>query len=143
MCIICALQKKLNNNNKNEEFWKQIATIQVEWPLTIRELIFTEIFDFSHFSLPILKQEGCSKMYLSFTIKKKIQSKTNIDAPSTALRRTKYFSRILSTLHTPVQRVAIKHTFVCQTPLNLRGRRLVSPRSLLFCRDAAFQKQHY
>ncbi len=36
----------------------------------------------------------------------------------------------------PVQRVALKHMFVFQTLLNLRGRSSVSPRSLLFCPDA-------
>ncbi len=50
----------------------------------------------------------------------------------------KYFSYYfppLAASHSSPAGGAKTHTFVCQTPLNLRGRRLVSPRSLLFCRD--------
>ncbi len=42
----------------------------------------------------------------------------------------------LSASHSSPAGGAKTHTFVCQTPLNLRGRRLVLPRSLLFCPDS-------
>ncbi len=53
------------------------------------------------------------------------------------------FSRIislLSLLHSSPAGGAKTHAFVCQTPLNLRGRSSVSPRSLLFCCDAVLIK---
>ncbi len=44
---------------------------------------------------------------------------------------------LLSPLHSSPAGGAKTHTRVCQTPLNLRGRRSVLPRSLLFCCEAS------
>ncbi len=43
---------------------------------------------------------------------------------------------LLSPLHSSPAGGTKTHMFVCQTALNLRGRRIVSPCSLLFCPDA-------
>ncbi len=72
-----------------------------------------------------------SNLFVQISFFKGKQITHLIDAPNFPV----LFS-LLSPLLTPVQRVALKHMrFVCQH-INLRGRRLVSPRSLLFCRDA-------
>ncbi len=54
-----------------------------------------------------------------------------MDAPSNFPR----IISLLSPLHSSPAGGAKTQTFVCQTPLNLRGRSLVTSRSLLFCCD--------